>query len=153
MLKRISCTLGLLGRSHRCVGAMLQTVSPTQCHHYYSLSRISYTNVQTPEENLTVATPSPSSLFQSEESANNIDETNKTALDVAIYVNSMKKQHQNGGAGIDKKQIELDAWTALNALTEHQVNTAEGKAVALLLNTWSYFAKYWENGKDGPVKA
>lgn len=73
-------------------------------------------------------------------------------MDVAMRVNQLKKTHQssNCGGAAGKKQVEGEAWEALNSMTEEQVNTAEGKAVALLLNSWAYFAKYWERGRDGP---
>ncbi|KAG5475100.1 hypothetical protein CUR178_04550 [Leishmania enriettii] len=75
----------------------------------------------------------------------------ESALDVAMRVNKMKKTHQSAGAGASKKDVEEEAWRALNSLTEDQINTAEGKAVSLLLNAWAYFAKYWAKGKDGPL--
>ncbi|ESL07329.1 hypothetical protein TRSC58_04983 [Trypanosoma rangeli SC58] len=74
-----------------------------------------------------------------------------TALDVAMRVNKLKRLHQTGGGPEGKKRIELDAWSELNSLTEEQINSAEGKAVSLLLNSWAYFAKYWDKGKDGPL--
>ncbi|KAG5500510.1 hypothetical protein JKF63_03604 [Porcisia hertigi] len=75
----------------------------------------------------------------------------ESALDVAMRVNKMKKAHQSGGAGANKKGVEEEAWRALNSLTEDQINNAEGKAVSLLLNAWAYFAKFWAKGKDGPL--
>ncbi|CAJ1010071.1 hypothetical protein Q4I28_005385 [Leishmania naiffi] len=75
----------------------------------------------------------------------------ESALDVAMRVNKMKKAHQSGGAGANKKEMEQEAWNALNSLTEDQINNAEGKAVSLLLNAWAYFAKFWAKGKDGPL--
>ena len=77
--------------------------------------------------------------------------THESALDVAMRVNKLKKTHQTGGAGMNKKEVEQEAWQALNLLTEDQINNAEGKAVSLLLNSWAYFAKYWAKGKDGPL--
>ncbi len=74
-----------------------------------------------------------------------------SALDVAMRVNKLKRLHQTGQAG--RKQLESTAWKELNTLTEDQINTAEGKAVALLLNAWAYFAKFWERGKEGPAGA
>lgn len=71
-----------------------------------------------------------------------------TALDVAMQVNKLKRMHQSGQGS--KKQIEQIAWKELNTLSEAQINSAEGKAVALLLNSWAYFAKHWERGKEGP---
>lgn len=78
-------------------------------------------------------------------------QSNESALDVAMRVNKLKKTHQTGGAGTIKTEVEQEAWQALNSLTEDQINNAEGKAVSLLLNSWAYFAKFWANGKDGPV--
>lgn len=74
-------------------------------------------------------------------------------MDVAMRVNRLKKNHQTGGSGATKKDIELDAWESLNSLAESHIATADGKAVALLLNSWAYFAKYWEKGRDGPAGA
>ena len=71
------------------------------------------------------------------------------ALDVALKVNKLKRMHQTG-QGEDKKRIEMTAWKELNTLSENQIAAAEGKAVALLLSSWAYFAKFWEKGKDGP---
>lgn len=77
--------------------------------------------------------------------------TSATAMDIAIQVNKLKKAHQSS-AGPVKKEVEREAWLCLqNGLTEETINKAEGKAVALLLNSWAYFAKYWEKGKDGPL--
>lgn len=79
--------------------------------------------------------------------------TAATAMDVAIQVNKLKKAHQSS-AGPVKKEVEKEAWMCLqNGLTEEAINKAEGKAVALLLNSWAYFSKYWEKGKDGPLLA
>ena len=75
--------------------------------------------------------------------------TNETALDVAMKVNKLKRMHQ-AGQGQGKKEIEKLAWRELNTLSEAQIASAEGKAVALLLNSWAYFARFWERGKDGP---
>jgi negative regulator of replication initiation len=77
--------------------------------------------------------------------------TGESALDVAMRVNKLKKTHQAGGAAVNKKEVEQEAWQALNSMTEEQINNAEGKAVSLLLNSWAYFAKFWARGKDGPV--
>lgn len=74
----------------------------------------------------------------------------ETALDVAMKVNKLKRMHQSG-QGQGKKEIEMMAWRELNTLSEAQIATAEGKAVALLLNAWAYFARFWETGKDGPL--
>lgn len=74
-----------------------------------------------------------------------------TALDVAMKVNKLKRMHQTG-QGQGKKEVERLAWRELNTLSEQQIATAEGKAVALLLNSWAYFARFWEKGKDGPFE-
>eukprot|EP00796_Vickermania_ingenoplastis_P008249 gene8249-5770_t len=74
-----------------------------------------------------------------------------TAMEVAIEVNKLKKAHQSS-AGPVKKEVEKEAWTMLQTgLSEESIDAAEGKAIALLLNSWAYFAKYWEKGKDGPI--
>lgn len=74
-----------------------------------------------------------------------------SALDIAMRVNKLKRLHQTGGsANTSKKQLEFTAWKELNTLSDDQINQAEGKVVALLLNSWAYFAKFWEKGKDGP---
>ena len=74
-----------------------------------------------------------------------------SALDIAMRVNKLKRLHQTGGsANASKKQLEFTAWKELNTLSDDQINQAEGKVVALLLNSWAYFAKFWEKGKDGP---
>lgn len=78
------------------------------------------------------------------------------ALDVAMYVNRLKKSHQSAGGGNissgegSRASIEKEAWERLNGLTEAEINQADGKAVSLLLNSWAYFAKFWAKGKDGP---
>lgn len=72
-----------------------------------------------------------------------------SALDIAMKVNKLKRMHQTG-QGQDKKRIEHTAWKELNSLSEAQISEADGKAVALLLSSWAYFAKFWEKGKDGP---
>lgn len=74
-----------------------------------------------------------------------------TAMEVAIEVNKLKKAHQ-ASAGPVKKEIEKEAWDCLQEnLSDSNIQSAEGKAVALLLNSWAYFAKFWEKGKDGPI--
>eukprot|EP00758_Cryptobia_borreli_P010975 Tbor_TRINITY_DN5618_c1_g6::TRINITY_DN5618_c1_g6_i1::g.8473::m.8473 len=82
-------------------------------------------------------------------SASHNTSSNETALDVAMKVNKLKRMHQSG-QGQGRKEIEQMAWKELNTLTELQISTAEGKAVALLLNSWAYFGRYWEKGRDGP---
>ena len=76
-----------------------------------------------------------------------------SALDIALKVNKLKRLHQTGGGAEGKKDIEQAAWKELNTLSEDQINSAEGKAVALMLNSWAYFAKFWEKGKEGPADA
>ena len=75
------------------------------------------------------------------------------ALDVAMAVNKIKRLHQQSNAGPEKKKMEGNAWKSLNSLTEEQIMASEGKAVALLLNSWAYFSKHWERGKEGPTDA
>jgi hypothetical protein len=74
-----------------------------------------------------------------------------SALEIAKQVNAMKRSHQSAAAS-ERKRIEAVAWKALNQLTEDQITAAEGQAVALLLNAWAYFAKFWERGKEGPAE-
>ena len=74
------------------------------------------------------------------------------ALDMAMAVNKLKRTHQATSTGQERKEIELKAWTMLNELSEESIMSAQGKAVALLLNSWAYFSKHWERGKDGPAK-
>ncbi|RNF27519.1 putative mitochondrial RNA binding complex 1 subunit [Trypanosoma conorhini] len=100
---------------------------------------------------ITAGTPATPEKSSSSSASNTTTESGVTALDVAMRVNKLKRLHQTGGGPDGKKRIELDAWSELNSLTEEQINSAEGKAVSLLLNSWAYFAKYWEKGKDGPL--
>ena len=55
--------------------------------------------------------------------------------------------------GSERKRLEKIAWSEINTLSEPAIEEAEGQAVALLLNAWAYFAKFWERGKDGPADA
>ena len=73
-----------------------------------------------------------------------------SAIEVAMSVNKIKKSHQATSASNEKKNMESVAWEKLNSLTEEKIMSADGKAVALLLNSWAYFSKHWEKGKDGP---
>lgn len=74
-----------------------------------------------------------------------------TAMEVAIQVNKLKKAHQSSPGPV-RKEVEKEAWVRLQSgLTEEVIDNAEGKAIALLLNSWAYFSKYWERGKDGPL--
>eukprot|EP00008_Paramoeba_atlantica_P010803 CAMPEP_0201483036 /NCGR_PEP_ID=MMETSP0151_2-20130828/7275_1 /ASSEMBLY_ACC=CAM_ASM_000257 /TAXON_ID=200890 /ORGANISM="Paramoeba atlantica, Strain 621/1 / CCAP 1560/9" /LENGTH=143 /DNA_ID=CAMNT_0047865993 /DNA_START=56 /DNA_END=487 /DNA_ORIENTATION=- len=74
------------------------------------------------------------------------------ALEVAMAVNRLKRSHQATNTGQEKKQMELQAWQMLNSLSEDSIMNAQGKAIALLLNSWAYFSKHWEKGKDGPTE-
>lgn len=76
----------------------------------------------------------------------------QTALDVARKVSKLKKMHQTA-PGSERKRLEKIAWSEINTLSEPAIEEAEGQAVALLLNAWAYFAKFWERGKDGPADA
>ena len=87
----------------------------------------------------------------------NIDTVTKqnasqAAIDIAMDVNKIKKQHQAANVSNDKKEMEARAWDMLNSLSEPTIMSADGKAVALLLNSWAYFSKHWAGGKDGPRK-
>ena len=73
-----------------------------------------------------------------------------SAIDVAMAVNKIKKMHQSTNSSNEKKNMELSAWSKLNSLAEEKIMSADGKAIALLLNSWAYFSKHWAKGKDGP---
>jgi hypothetical protein len=71
------------------------------------------------------------------------------ATELAKRVNAMKRAHQ-GAVAEERKKIESAVWADLNTLTQEQCAAADGQSVALLLNAWAYFAKFWERGRDGP---
>ncbi len=71
------------------------------------------------------------------------------ALQVAKDANKLKRQHQSANPS-DRKKVELEAWQLLNTLSKSEIENCDGHAIALTLNAWSYFAKYWEHGQDGP---
>lgn len=73
----------------------------------------------------------------------------EAALAIAKSVNALKRQHQ-AASQTERKAIELKAWAELQTLTEEQCSSGEGQAVALLLNGWAYFSKFWSHGQDGP---
>lgn len=83
------------------------------------------------------------------EGEGNVSASGLAALEIAKRVNKMKRAHQSAPAG-ERKRIEKVAWRELNSLSENHITSAEGQAVALLLNSWAYFAKFWEKGKHGP---
>jgi hypothetical protein len=72
------------------------------------------------------------------------------ATDVAKRVNATKRSHQTANPD-ERKRLERSAWTDLNTLSEEEIASADGQAVALLLNAWGYFSKFWERGKEGPL--
>ena len=72
------------------------------------------------------------------------------ASQLARDVNKLKRAHQSAAAA-DRKKMEAEAWQQLNTLTEAEINATDGQAVALVLNAWAYFAKFWEHGQDGPI--
>ena len=88
-----------------------------------------------------------SSLFASMRS--NASETAARSLAIAKDVNKLKRAHQQANP-TDRKRIELEAWQHLNTLTQEEIENCEGQGIALVLNSWSYFAKFWEHGQDGP---
>ncbi|ORC87097.1 uncharacterized protein TM35_000242470 [Trypanosoma theileri] len=132
-----------------CVSAARSLHTPLQQQmRTLHLSAIVRSTAETP------LTPTSENNNNNSENNNNNNKNNSvTALDIAIRVNKLKRLHQTGGGPSGKKRIELDAWNDLNSLTDEQINAAEGKAVSLLLNSWAYFAKYWEQGKNGPAEA
>jgi hypothetical protein len=70
-------------------------------------------------------------------------------LSVAKAVNKIKRSHQTATPAA-RKNLELEAWQQLNTLTKDEIEQCEGQSVALILNSWAYFAKFWEHGQDGP---
>ena len=79
----------------------------------------------------------------------NASEHAARALGVAKDVNKLKRSHQQASPA-DRKKIELEAWQQLNTLSQEEIENCEGQGIALVLNSWSYFAKFWEHGQDGP---
>mmetsp|Transcript_30556 Transcript_30556/g.35313 ORF Transcript_30556/g.35313 Transcript_30556/m.35313 type:complete len:161 (-) Transcript_30556:445-927(-) len=123
-------------------------VFPSRSLHVTSCARCAATSPAAPFSSPPVSEINPPSASSAASAA----DAAASALDVATRVNKLKRLHQTGGAANQgKKQLEYTAWKELNTLTEEQINNAEGKAVALLLNSWAYFAKFWEKGKDGPA--
>jgi hypothetical protein len=74
------------------------------------------------------------------------------ALTVAKSVNKVKRSHQASN-GPTRKKLEMEAWQELNTLTAEEIDNCEGQGIALILNSWSYFSKFWEHGQDGPLGA
>ena len=72
------------------------------------------------------------------------------ALEIAKRVNQIKRAHQTA-TPTDRKRHEAEAWALLNTLSSEQIEQGEGQAIALTLNSWAYFAKFWEHGQDGPL--
>ena len=72
------------------------------------------------------------------------------ATDVAKRVNATKRAHQTATPD-ERKRLERSAWADLNTLSEEEIASADGQAVAIILNAWGYFSKFWERGKEGPI--
>lgn len=72
------------------------------------------------------------------------------ATDVAKRINATKRAHQTANAD-ERKRLERSAWSDLNTLSEEEIASADGQAVAIVLNAWGYFSKFWERGKEGPL--
>jgi hypothetical protein len=72
------------------------------------------------------------------------------ATEVAKRLNATKRAHQTANPD-ERKRLERSAWSDLNTLSEEEIASADGQAVAILLNAWGYFSKFWERGKEGPL--
>uniref|UniRef100_A0A0A9Y4W1 RNA-editing substrate-binding complex 7 protein domain-containing protein n=1 Tax=Lygus hesperus TaxID=30085 RepID=A0A0A9Y4W1_LYGHE len=108
--------------------ATMTLISSQQLRYYYTASCMLLCEVPT------VVNPSTTTANELSQNAQSSSMAG-SALDVAMEVNKMKRMHQTGGSVNSKKQFELDAWTLLNSLSDEQINTADGKAVSLLLNS------------------
>lgn len=53
----------------------------------------------------------------------------------------------------DLHRIELEAWNLLQSLVATDVEAAETKQVAELLQVFNYFTAFWEHGLDGPANS
>eukprot|EP00759_Apiculatamorpha_spiralis_P045783 PhF_6_TR4262/c0_g1_i1/m.5762 len=130
--------LRLFTRSSPLAGTRFSAAAASSSHFSLFSGTISnYSTTSESSSNTTTSSQPPSA-------------PNSPSLDVAMGVNKLKRQHQSLSAGPERKKVEMTAWQNLNSLTEEQIMVAEGKAVALLLNSWAYFSKHWERGKDGP---
>ncbi len=72
------------------------------------------------------------------------------ATEIAKRINATKRAHQTATPD-ERKRLEHSAWADLNTLTEEDIASADGQAVAIFLNAWGYFAKFWARGKEGPI--
>ena len=53
-----------------------------------------------------------------------------------------------GGAKVKKSHLMPPFG---HTLSEEEIASADGQAVAIILNAWGYFSKFWERGKEGPI--
>eukprot|EP00759_Apiculatamorpha_spiralis_P010515 PhF_6_TR17265/c0_g1_i1/m.26480 len=61
----------------------------------------------------------------------------------------LRELHKETQDSTTRHTLESYAWKELSKLTNDGVDIAEGDEVLSLIHTWTYFAKYWDNGLDG----
>lgn len=61
-------------------------------------------------------------------------------------------QGEKGGY-VDHSQLVREAWNLLQSIPEAEVDRMPTRDLAEIVNTYNYFASFWENGMDGPANA
>lgn len=70
---------------------------------------------------------------------------------VAARLNKMKRVHARQEQSPKAMRLQLQAWRDLQMLPDADVEAGDARSVALLLNSWAYFSRFWEKGIDGPT--
>eukprot|EP00758_Cryptobia_borreli_P015300 Tbor_TRINITY_DN6012_c0_g3::TRINITY_DN6012_c0_g3_i1::g.10199::m.10199 len=69
----------------------------------------------------------------------------------ALKFNSLRRIHCSEPISDRRRVIELQAWSTVQRISSDDMEGISNRSLAVILTTWAYFARYWENGREGPA--
>lgn len=74
----------------------------------------------------------------------------KTAI---LTFNTLRRMHAVEPHHDRRQRLQQQAWRTIQGISEEDIEKADNRGVATVLVSWAYFARFWENGRDGPASA
>lgn len=68
-----------------------------------------------------------------------------------LTFNTLRRMHAVEPHHDRRQRLQQQAWRTIQGLSEEDIEKADNRGVATVLVSWAYFARFWENGRDGPA--
>lgn len=78
--------------------------------------------------------------------------TSPNPIDTIILAfNSLRRIHMGEQDADRRRHIEAQAWRKIQTISESEIDNASDYGVAIVVASWAYFTRHWENGQRGPL--